>query len=427
MRFDVMAYDAYERDEHGFPKGDGFTVQVAKPMPAPYKPIIKRSDDVVMPVVIPSPFIWRDPASIAPRAWLYGHHLIRKYVSTTIAPGGVGKSTLTVSDAVAMASSKPLMGVKPHGALRVWVWNGEDPREEIERRITATCLRHRIDPREISGRLFVDSGRDLPIKINTEGTLKIGMPIVDALVEALRANRIDVLVIDPFVSAHTLPENDNGAMDAVVKAFALVADRANCAIDLVHHSRKLNGADADIDAARGGSAIAGAVRAARALNAMNTEAAKAFGIEERDRRSYVRVDDAKANLAPPSAARWFKLTSEPMGNATPDRPEDFVAVAEPWTPPDMLGGLTLDHLIAVQKAIHGKGFRESSQSNNWVGYEVGRVLDLNPSVEPDKQKIKAAIKAWLASGVLVTDIVHDARTGRDTKVIGVREWVSTTP
>jgi RecA-family ATPase len=131
-----------------------------------------------------------------------------------------------------------------------------DPRDEIERRVIATCLHHDLDPGEIAGRLFIDSGRQTPIKIGEaqNGKVTIATPVVDALVEAIRDLGVDVLIIDPFVSVHSLPENDNGAMDAAVKAFALVADRTGCAIDLVHHARKLNGVDADIDAARGGSA-----------------------------------------------------------------------------------------------------------------------------------------------------------------------------
>jgi hypothetical protein len=35
-----------------------------------------------------------DPKTIPRREWLYGRHYIRKYLSTTIAPGGVGKSAL---------------------------------------------------------------------------------------------------------------------------------------------------------------------------------------------------------------------------------------------------------------------------------------------------------------------------------------------
>ncbi|MER8498957.1 helicase RepA family protein [Mesorhizobium sp. M1312] len=371
----------------------------------------------------PSPFRWRDPAAIEPREWLYGHHLIRKYVSATIAPGGVGKSTLTITDAVAMASGKPLLGLKPHGALRVWLWNGEDPRDEIERRVIATCLHHDIDPDEIAGKLFIDSGRQLPIKIGElqNGKITIATPVVDALVEAIRDLGVDVLIIDPFVSVHSLPENDNGAMDAAVKAFALVADRTGCAIDLVHHSRKLNGVDADIDAARGGSAIAGAVRAARVLNVMSGEVAKTFAIAESDRRSYVRVDDAKANLAPPSAARWFKLSGEPLGNATSDRPEDFVAVAEAWTPPDKLEGIGADELLAVQKAVHEQCYREHFKANEWAGHAVGRVLGLNSRADPGQQKIKNAIKAWIASGALVIDTAKDSK-GNLRPIIEVGEW-----
>src|SRR5690606_20408923 len=113
--------------------------------------------------------------------------------------------------------------------------------------------------------------------------------------------------------------------------FAQIADRTGCAIDLVHHTRKLNGADADMEAARGGSSIAGAVRAARALNVMSPEIAKGFGIDDDERRSFVRIDDAKANLAPPSAAKWFHLASVDLGNATNERPSDHVGVPEPWT------------------------------------------------------------------------------------------------
>lgn len=377
------------------------------------------------PAIEPSPFRWRDPAAIEPREWLYGHHLIRKYVSATIAPGGVGKSTLTITDAVAMASGKPLLGLKPHGALRVWLWNGEDPRDEIERRVIATCLHHDIDPDEIAGKLFIDSGRQLPIKIGEvqNGKITIATPVVDALVEATRDLGVDVLIIDPFVSVHSLPENDNGAMDAAVKAFALVADRTGCAIDLVHHSRKLNGVDADIDAARGGSAIAGAVRAARVLNVMSGEVAEAFDIAEADRRSYVRADDAKANLAPPQAARWFRLASEPLGNGTQDRPEDFVAVAAAWTPPAALDGIGLAELLAAQKAVHQQCLRESAQSNDWAGHAIGRAIGVDTYDEAGKKRVKALIKIWVKSDALKVVPIEDIQR-RPRPCIEVGEWAA---
>ena len=46
---------------------------------------------------------------------------------------------------------------------------------------------------------------------------------------------IDAVIVDPFVSCHRVPENDNGGMDVVAKAWARIARDANCAVELVHH------------------------------------------------------------------------------------------------------------------------------------------------------------------------------------------------
>jgi hypothetical protein len=109
----------------------------------------------VPPVIInPSPFVWRDPSSIPTRKWLYGRRLIRKFVGATAAAAGVGKSTLGLAEDVAMASGRDLLGQKVDAPLRVWSWNGEDPREELERRLAAICLHYDVTPVDIGDRLF---------------------------------------------------------------------------------------------------------------------------------------------------------------------------------------------------------------------------------------------------------------------------------
>src|SRR5690606_5286517 len=57
------------------------------------------------------PFVWRPPSEIPRRQWLYGGHFIRDFLTTTFAPGAVGKSILLITEAMAMASGKPLLGV----------------------------------------------------------------------------------------------------------------------------------------------------------------------------------------------------------------------------------------------------------------------------------------------------------------------------
>ena len=61
-----------------------------------------------------TPYSWPDCASIQPREWLYGRQLIRKFVSATIAPSGVGKSSLLIAEALSMVSGRALLhGVRP--------------------------------------------------------------------------------------------------------------------------------------------------------------------------------------------------------------------------------------------------------------------------------------------------------------------------
>jgi hypothetical protein len=94
----------------------------------------------------PTEFVWRDPSTIPPRPWLYGRHLIRRQVSVTVAPGGVGKSSLTICEGLAMASGRQLLGDWTAKDLRVWIFNLEDPRDEMERRIIAAMQHHDAAP-----------------------------------------------------------------------------------------------------------------------------------------------------------------------------------------------------------------------------------------------------------------------------------------
>src|SRR5262249_20795431 len=154
--------------------------------------------------------------------------------SSTIAPGGTGKSSLLLTEAIAMATGKPLLGILcPR--RRVAIWNGEDPMDELQRRIAAICKYYRITPEEIKDHLFVQSGRRIGLvlaSMQRNGPIRHDDAVSD-LIDDLRANHIDCFAADPFVSTHRVPENDNNAIDLVVKSFGYVAEGANCSIELL--------------------------------------------------------------------------------------------------------------------------------------------------------------------------------------------------
>jgi hypothetical protein len=387
----------------------------------------------------PTLYQWRDPALIPQRAFIGGRHLIRKFLSATVAPGGLGKSTLVLADAVAMASGRKLHGVNPNGLFRVWYWNGEDPHEEIERRVVATMTHYCVSAASIGDRLYFNSGRDEGMEIiigsQTKNGTIIARPVEDALTEALIAGKFDVLMLDPFVATHRVSENDNMAIDAIAKTLGRIADRANCAIGLVHHVRKTNGNEITVEDGRGASSLIAAARSVRVLNPMSADEAQKAGVEVERKGFFFRSDIGKANLAPPSdKATWFSLRSVPIGNGTAvkfaddgtdfvevDRDgEDAVGVVIPWSWPEPLDGVTAPDVKAAQAEIAKGKWKRDARATAWVGIPIAAALKLDQSNKGDREKIKSLIAIWIKSGMLKV-VIGRAANRHDCEFVEVGE------
>lgn len=371
-----------------------------------------------------TPFVWRDPALIPRREWLYGNHYIRRFPTGTVAPGGVGKTALIITEGIAMASGRNLLGVEPEGGpLTVWFYNLEDPREEIERRIAAAMQHHDVKPEEIAGRIYLDSGRDHPLTIarmERDGLL-ICEPIIDAMTAELRARSIDSLIVDPFVSCHQLPENNNEGMDAVVKSWGRVANKANCAIELVHHTRKLNGTEITAESARGGQAYHDGLRSLRIIARMTQDEAEQWGLDNPG--FYFWMTKGKTNMAPPPKERrdWYRLASVPLANG------DDVQAVTPWTPPNPFEGVTRDHLEQAQAAIAaGPNNRADAQAEHWAGYAVADVLGIDiggrrkkersRTQNANRSKVSGMLATWVRNGALKRGTEHDDKQRKEKPI-----------
>jgi hypothetical protein len=350
-----------------------------------------------------SPFVLGDPSEIEPRSWLYGYHYIRKFLSMTVAPGGLGKSSLVLAEALAMATGRNLLGEQPLGKINVLYFGGEDPLDETVRRLTAACVHYRISPDEISGRLFVNSGRDSAIIIASEDRngLNLSKSTVAALLRAIRENKIDLVIFDPFVAFHAVSENDNTKVAAVCRQLAMIADETGCAIEAVHHTKKPGAGQSEVSAndARGASAAIAAARSARALNAMTKDEAAKAGIETP--RSFFRVDNCKANMAPPAdRSTWRRLVSVSLGNGRGAIRGDSVGVVTAWTWPDPSQAITPDDIQAVQEAIAAGEWRESTQASNWAGKAIASVLRLDLADLSAKSAVRVLLRKWIDDGIL---------------------------
>lgn len=369
---------------------------------------------------------WRpiDPAKIPRRQWLYGKHYIRRFVTTTISPGGVGKTSLVLAEAIAMVTGHPILGVPIEEVSRVWVWNGEDPIEELQRRIAATCQHFEIDQFELSG-LFVDSGRNREICLAKElkGGAIVSVPDYEKVISAIRKNRIDVFVVDPFISSHRVNENDNNSIDLVAKAWARIADETNCSIELVHHARKTGGQEVTVEHARGAVALISAARSARALNSMSEDEAAKLGrdVLKGIRQQFFRVDNGKANLAlPPNRSRWFKMQTVTLPNGSGgllDGGEE-VGVPVPWEWPDAFDGVTAADLEEAQRRIGREPkWRADPRSPIWAGNALGDIFGVVSTEKSGRAKLLGILKAWLASGALKKIEAPDERYEMRTWII----------
>jgi hypothetical protein len=362
-----------------------------------------------------TPYAWTDPATIPVRDWVYKRLLIRKFVSATVAPGGVGKTALTIAETLSMVSGLDLLGEREAlfgGRRRIWLYNLEDPAEELARRIQATAKHYDLTPEDLADRLFVNSGRDQPlvIAISARSGFLILRPVLDQLTAEIVARQIDVMIVDPFVSCHQISENDNSAIDAVTKQWAAVASDANCAIHLVHHTRKQMGdAEITVDSSRGGKALTDACRLVRVVNRMTKDEGEKAGVE--NHRLHFRTYDDKANLAPPAdKSTWFKLHSVNLGNGPfMGAGGDDIGVVTSWAWPDPLEGMTGPDFDKVAARIRSGRWRESPQAKDWVGIAVAGALDIKLETKSDRARVLGMIRIWLASGSLIVVDGEDAK------------------
>jgi hypothetical protein len=359
---------------------------------------------------------WINPSAIPPRQWIYGYKYLRNMISMTIAPGGLGKSALMIAEALAMASGKPLLGIQPPRRLRVWIYNGEDPMEELQRRIQAVAKFYGLTKDDLDGYLFVNNGRDALITIaeQTRDGTAIYTPVVEACVATIKEKKIDYWIVDPFVSSHRVTENDNNAIDRVAKTFVRIAAETGCAINLVHHARKTSETEISVEDGRGAIALRDAVRTAWVLNRMSEDEAEKAGVDTRFR--YFRVNNGKSNLALPSdKADWYKMESVYLNNGYDGEFGDSVGVVTKWEWPNALDGVTGDHVSTVLRYLtnqarnsdgtpHTSNLRMDKRSKNWIGNYVSTIVGIDLKGGTDKAavaKVDQIIKVWIEKGAIV--------------------------
>lgn len=261
-----------------------------------------------------------DTKNTALRVWPIQDYLLKGAVNLLVAEGGAGKSSLTLVEAISIATNRNLTGLGAVTQGIVLVINNEDDDNEFDRRIGAICIHYGISPSELKNRLFVRSGYEKPVKVAVEQERIVTQSIdVKALIDYIECNKIDVVIFDPYVSTHDSNENDNSSIDKVVQQFKHIAAKTAVAIRLVHHTRK-NGnshtnSAGDIEIARGASALKDGARVCHTLVSMTNKEADEYGVDKEAQQRLIRIDGAKMNFSlNKGTPNWFYKESVRINN-----------------------------------------------------------------------------------------------------------------
>jgi hypothetical protein len=344
-----------------------------------------------------------------PRRWLLGNQFCRKFLSGLVAPGSTGKSALRLAQCLSLATGRKLTGEHVFKRCRVLLLSLEDDKEEMQRRILAARLHHKVTLDDVKGWLFYATPKGIKLAEIRNGSRQIGM-LEKSLRLSIERRRPDLLVLDPYVKLHALEENDNGAMDFVCDLLITLAIEYDIAVDAPHHTKKGQLTPGDADSGRGASATRDAGRLVYTLAPMAEDEAKAFGVDPEQRHSFVRLDKGKVNLAPPArVATWFKLIGVPLGNGTAEYPNgDDVQTVVPWDPPKTWEGLSSTTLNVALTDIDagmptGQRYSAAGPARDRAAWRVVQ----KHCPDRTEAQCREIINTWVKNGVLYDDEYDD--------------------
>jgi hypothetical protein len=270
-------------------------------------------------------------ANIPHRRWLYGTYLIRGEITVLAAPGGAGKTALATGIAIEIAAGVTKLGetLWKSADQKVLYINGEDSRIEIARRLYAFCLEHKLSEQDLA-RVMVAAADDPRVqsmsflRVN-ERTAVLNEDGFNGLQAALGTLRPDLVVLDPlvvFCGGGNM--NDNAVMSLIMRRLKALAVRFDCAMLVVHHTRKGrstgDGPAEEAERIGGAAAIVNLARRAIMPVTMTDAETKAYAgsVLPSERFKYFKLADVKSNLAPLSTeAPWYELASVELPNAEP--------------------------------------------------------------------------------------------------------------
>lgn len=344
-----------------------------------------------------------DPLKLPPRPWLMDRLLMLHENTLLLAPGSAGKSSLVLAVAAHMALGRDFNGYKTYVQCKSVIYNGEDDVDEQTRRLLALCIAYKLDFDVVRSRVLLLSSDHLDLRLAAaQGQVPFrNDTIYRQLVEVLADPDIGLFCADPLIDMHSVDEGNNVHMNYVMQTFKQIAREGNVANLIAHHTTKASGARQEervgnMDVSRGASGIVYKSRIAYTLMNATATDCEELGLRDDERGLYVRLDDAKMNLALASnRPSWFKRETVLLGNG------DAVGVLRPTT----LQKSTINIQVRLADILC-----DTMVANGQASMSIGQAVAVIKATEPlYANKTDADVKKRL-EGLFATVVEVKGRT-----------------
>jgi RecA-family ATPase len=379
------------------------------------------------PLITPRSLELKGIDEIGPREFIYRKWLMRGALTILLAPGGRGKSALTLSVAIDIACGVDRLGAALARPRPVFLYNAEDPIVEMERRAEAYMLFHGFSDEEkelVRCNLHIQSGMDglLTFAIQDRTGVMANDPVVDGLTKFVKQNDIEVVILDPLVNLHSVPENDNNGQARVADVFKRIIKATNVALMIPHHVRKVQRGTTTLDANDGRGAVS-TINSARAVLSINDLGTKAdeFQITDEPWRYIAVTMGDKVNLSArdPSVV-VFRLNSVQADNATDEfEADNTVAISlHKYVKQTGLSDEATANVLAALDDDEPVG--SSPRHANWLGKLIAEAAGWNADAAHVRKDVKDVIAEWLRRKWIIATTTDAIGKGSDRrKAVGV--------
>ena len=239
-------------------------------------------------------------------------------VGMVAGPGGIGKTTLELQIAVALATGTPLPwgltqssdALDAHPPAKVVLVTPEESEAVLAHKLHAlaksllrpvceggTGLPPSVFLERLAKNLTLFGEHDAGSALLLDARGRVS-PSARGLLRAARGARL--VILDPLRQFHAGEENDSGAMNRAVVLLRALAKRSGAAVVVAHHTSRAAahmGFGDTAGASRGSTALPDGIRWQLNLSQPTREWAKAHGLDASQRHEHLLLDISKANYS----------------------------------------------------------------------------------------------------------------------------------